>query len=67
MKEEIEKFYQMRAKEIIDSMFDCKVFNDNFTRDDMQGFEDLIAFNFQSFARTASKMAEFSKSLQHLK
>jgi hypothetical protein len=67
MKTEIEPYYQTQAKQIIDSMFDCKVFNEKFTRNDMQGFEDLIAFHFQSHARTAKKCAEFTNSLKHLK
>ena len=67
MKEKIEPYYQSQAKQIIDSMFDCKVFNEKMTRNDMQGYEDLIAFYFQSFAETQRRMAEFSKTLEHLK
>lgn len=66
-KKEIEPYYQVQAKQIIDSMFDCKVFNEKITRSDMQGFEDLIAFYFQSHAKTARKCADFTKSLNHLK
>lgn len=55
-----EKYYQMRAKEVIDSMFDCKVFKDTITRDDMQGHEDLVAYLMQSNADTARKIAEFN-------
>jgi hypothetical protein len=63
---EIELFYQNQAKEIIDSMFDCNVFSENLTRDNIQGFEDLIAFYLQSGARSAKKMAEFSWSLKKI-
>lgn len=63
-KEEIEPYYQLQAKQIIDSMYDSKVFNEKMTRDNMQGFEDLIAFYFQSFSKTQYKMAEFSKSFR---
>jgi hypothetical protein len=66
MEKEIEPYYQTQAKQIIDSMFDCKVFNEKMTRNDMQGYEDLIAFYFQSHAYTARKCAEFSNSLKHL-
>jgi hypothetical protein len=66
METEIEPYYQTQAKQIIDSMFDCKVFNEKMTRDDMQGYENLIAFYFQSHAHTAKKCAEFSNSLKHL-
>lgn len=65
--QQIETFYQRQAKEIIDSMFDCKVFNEKMTRDDIQGFEDLIAFYLQSGAKSAKKMAEFSLSIKNLK
>jgi len=59
-KEKIEGYYQNRAKEIIDCMFDGKIFRDNITRDDMNGFEDLLAFQFQCNARTAQSMADFT-------
>jgi hypothetical protein len=65
--EKIEPYYQTQAKDIIDSMFNNKVFNSKMTRDDMQGFEDLIAFYFQSHANTVRKCAEFSNSIKHLK
>jgi len=62
----IEPFYQAQAKQIIDSMFDNKVFNEKMTRDDMKGYEDLLAYYFQSHASTARKCAEFSQKLKHL-
>ena len=70
MKEDlkIEPYYQQQAKQIIDSMFDTKVFSEKLTRNDMNGYEELIAFYFQSHAHTAKKMAEFSiKIKEHLK
>ena len=63
---EIEPFYQTQAKQIIDAMFDNKVFNSEMTRDDIQGFEDLIAYYFQSHAETARKCAEFTLKVKHL-
>jgi hypothetical protein len=69
MKEEnkIEPYYQLQAKQIIDSMFDCKVFSEKMSRDDMQGFEDLLAFYFHSHAKTAGRCAEFSWNLKNKK
>lgn len=67
MKEEIELYYQKEAKMIIDSMFDCKVFNEKITRDDMQKHEDFIAFLFQSHDRMTRKATELTISLKHLK
>lgn len=65
-KKEIEPYYQNQAKQIIDSMFDCNVFSEKLTRDDIQGFEDLIAFYFQSHAKTSQKMAEFSNRIKNI-
>ncbi len=65
--EKVELYYQMRAKELIDTMFDAKVFNEKITRDDIQGFEDLIAFLFQSQSKSAFKSAEFVQKIKHLK
>lgn len=50
MKEQkdVEYFYQAQAKQIIDSMFDSKVFNEKLTRDNIQGYEDLLAYYFQN-------------------
>lgn len=59
MEEEIEKYYQNQAKGIIDLMFDTKIFKESVTRDDMNGYEDLLAYMFQAQAKTARKMAEF--------
>ena len=59
-KEKIETYYQNAAKRIIDVMFDNKIFNEKVTRNDMQGFEDLIAFELQCQANLSKKIAEFS-------
>jgi hypothetical protein len=53
-----EPYYQLRAKEIVDTLYEAKLFRDDFTRDDMKMLEDLIAFNFESYANTAKIMAE---------
>lgn len=66
-KQKIEPFYQQQAKQIIDSMFDNKVFNEKFTRDNMQAYEDLLAYYFQSHANTTRKCIEFTHKLGHLK
>lgn len=58
LEEKIEDCYQNQAKEIVDLMFETKCFNDKFTRDNMRSLEDLIAFYFQTNARSAYKSAE---------
>lgn len=57
--DKIEPYYNMRAKEVIDVMFDAKIFKEAITRDDMNGFQDLIAYLLQSDARTSQKMAKW--------
>jgi hypothetical protein len=67
MKKEIEPYYQGEAKRIIDAMFDNKVFNEKMTRDDMQGFEDLLAYYMQSNVESAKRGMEFAHKIKHLK
>lgn len=55
----IEPYYQARAKFLVDSLFDNKLFRDDVTRDKMQAVEDLIAFEYQSSADTAQRLADF--------
>ena len=62
-----DEFNQAEPKKIIDSMFETKVFSKKMTRDDLQGFEDLIAFYFQSHAKTIKKSLEFILAVKHLK
>lgn len=59
-KQKIEQHNQEQAKRIIDTMFDSKIFAEHITRDDMQGFEDLIAFEFQCQSDSSHKIAEFT-------
>jgi hypothetical protein len=62
MKEEktIDIYNKNQAKRIIDCMFDAKIFAEHITRDDMNGFEDLIAFEFQCQSDSSHKIAEFT-------
>lgn len=60
MEKEIDIYNQNRAKEFIDGLFDAKIFKEDITRNDMQGFEDLLAFVFQASYDSSRKMAEFS-------
>lgn len=57
--DKIEPYYNMRAKEVIDVMFDAKIFKETITRDDMNGFQELIGYLLQSDARTSQKMAKW--------
>lgn len=55
----IEKYHQVRAKHLIDTLFDKGLFAEGVSRDDMQSVENLIAFEYQSNADSAKKIAEF--------
>ena len=66
MKEEIEPYYQNNAKDFVDSMFDAKLFHERITRDNIQGYEDLLAYLLQSQARSAKKIVEFTNSVKKL-
>lgn len=59
MKEEIEKYHQNEAKQIIDSMFECGIFAAKITRDYMQAYENLLAYMLQSNAESAQRLADF--------
>jgi hypothetical protein len=62
METKIEIYNKMASKRIIDTMFDAKIFKDSITRDDMQGFEDIVAFELQCQANSSRKIAEFNES-----
>ena len=55
---DIEPYYQNRAKEVVDMLFDGKLFKDKITRDNLNAIENLIAYLFQSDAKSAQKCAE---------
>lgn len=56
-KEKIEPFYQLRAKEVVDVIFDKHYFKDSVTRDDMQKVEDFLAWNMQYQCQSAVQCA----------
>lgn len=64
--EKIEQFYQIRAKEIIDLLFDKNYFREDVSRDDMQGIEDFLAWSFKTQCESAVKCAELSKRAREL-
>jgi hypothetical protein len=66
-KDTIEPFYQRQAKDFVDSMYNAKVLNNDLTRDNLQGYEDLLAFIFQANANSVTKTQEFLTSVENLK
>lgn len=63
-KEKIESYYQSEAKQIIDVMFEAKIFKPETTRDDMNDYEDLLAYLFQAHARSAQITAHFLEKMK---
>lgn len=63
-KSEIEPYYQLRAKEIVDALFEKGYFAKEIARNDMQRIEDLIAFNFKSFAETNLSIVGFTNLIK---
>jgi len=61
MEEKVEGYYQIRAKELIDLLFDKKYFREDVSRDDMQGIEDFLAWTLQTQCKMAVKCALLSK------
>jgi len=59
-KEKIEPYYQRQAKQIVDTLFEGKTFNEKLTRDDLQAAEDYFAFYLQSVAHSARRIAELT-------
>lgn len=64
MDEEIEPFYQMRAKEFVDMLFDKGYFRDDVSRDGMKDVEDLLAYFFKSYTDSSVKCALMVKKLK---
>lgn len=58
-----EKIFKNDSKDIVDRMFDLKMFKENITRDDMSGFEDLIQFLLESKYNTYIKCSEFMEKI----
>ena len=63
--EKVEPFYQIRAKEIIDLLFDKKYFREDVSRTDMQEVENFLAWSFQSQCQSQVKCALLCKNIEH--
>jgi hypothetical protein len=64
MNEEIQKYYQIKAKDFIDTLFDKHYFREDVTRDDMLGVENLLAWLFQTEANTVRRVSEINKKFK---
>lgn len=66
MKEEekIEPYHQNDAKQIVDTLFEAKLFREDIKRDGMQEVEDLLAFYFQSRAQSIARGLKWSAAFK---
>lgn len=58
---EIEKFYKVRAEEIVDTLYDKGYFREDVARSDMRSIESLIGYYLQSTGESAVKCSELVK------
>lgn len=61
---EIQGFYKVRAKEVIDLLFDKCYFREDVSRDGMNDVEDFLAWSFQSQCQSAAKIALLTKKIK---
>ena len=59
-----DKIFKQDAKQIVDLAFNAKLFKDELTRDDFNGFEDLIQFILQSRFESYQKADKLIKSVE---
>jgi len=64
MEDKIEGFYQVRAKEIVDMLFDKGYFREDVSRDGMKDVEDFITWDLQFQCEQAKKMARLIKRIK---
>ena len=65
MKDEtIEPFYQVRAKEIVDMLFDKGYFREDVSRDGMNDVENFLAWSFQTQCQSSVKIALLTKKIK---
>lgn len=62
--EKVEGFYQVRAKELVDMLFDKGYFREDISRDGMKAVEDFIGFLFQSQCQMAARAATLLKKVK---
>lgn len=59
-----ENVFKTDAKQIVDMAFDAKLFKDSLTRDDFNGFEELIGYLMQSRYESYIRVGKFLDKVQ---
>lgn len=63
---EIEKHYQIRAKQLVDTLFDLGLLSQSLSRDGIEGIEGLLALYLQQTGDSAARCAGFTKKYKVL-
>ncbi len=58
-------YFKADGKQIVDMIFDAKMFKDDTTRDDMSGIEELIVYLLQSKFDTYARLAKLTGKINH--
>lgn len=62
-----DKIFKADAKQIVDMAFNNKLFKDELTRDDFNGFEELIQFLLQSRFESYKKVEQLMQRIENSK
>jgi len=58
-----DKYFKTDAKQIVDTLFDTKVFKDDMTRDDFNNLEEFIWYLLQSKFESYVKVTKLMDSI----
>ena len=58
-----EEYFKQDSKQVIDMIFDAKMFKDDMTRDDMKAVEDLLCYLLESKFDTYKRLAKLMESI----
>ena len=62
--EKIEPYYQNRAKEFVDMLFDKGYFREDVSRNGMDDVEEFLAYLFKSYCESSVKTALLTKRIK---
>ena len=65
--EKVEPFYQAKAKDFVDVLFDKGYFREDVSRDGMNDIEDLLGWLFQTYCQSAVKCTLIMKKIKERK
>lgn len=61
----MEQYYKQDAKQLVDHLFDSKIFKDDITRDDMINIEGLIEYLLSSRLDSYIRVNELREKVKH--